>query len=106
MQTRGKKRPVASANPATAPLESCVGVSETAKAVPLVPSETTTSPGCACTPKAAPALSPAPAAIGIPERVSPPKAEGATMRGVMMVRSVRRADFNKSSRYVDVTASK
>ena len=106
VHTSGKKRPVASANPATAPLASCVGVSETAKAVPLVPSETTTSPGCACTPSAAPALSPAPAAIGIPESVSPPNADGATMRGVMMVRSVRRADFKRSSRYVDVTESK
>ena len=28
VQTNGKKRPVASAKPATAPLESCVGVSE------------------------------------------------------------------------------
>ena len=67
VQTRGKKRPVASAKPATAPLGSCVGVSDTAKAVPLVPSETTTSPGYAWTPSAAPALSPAPAAMGIPE---------------------------------------
>ena len=106
MQTSGKKRPVASANPATAPLGSCVGVSETANAVPLVPSETTTSPGWACTPRAAPALSPAPAAMGIPESVVPPNALGAVMRGVMMVRSVRRADFNKSSRYVEVTESK
>ena len=72
VQTRGKKRPVASAKPATAPVASWVGVSETAKAVPDVPSETTTSPGCACTPSAAPALSPAPAAIGIPEVVVPP----------------------------------
>ena len=58
---------MASAKPATAPLASCVGVSDTAKAVPLVPSETMTSPGCACNPSAAPALSPAPAAIGVPD---------------------------------------
>ena len=44
VQTRGRNLPVASAKPATAPLGSCVGVSETANAVPLVPSETTTSP--------------------------------------------------------------
>ena len=57
---------MASANPATAPDASCVGVSETANAVPLVPSETTTSPGWAWIPSAAAALSPAPGAIGIP----------------------------------------
>ena len=47
VQTNGRKFPVASANPATSPRASCVGVFETAKAVPLVPSETTTSPGLA-----------------------------------------------------------
>ena len=47
VQTSGKKRPDASAKPATAPLESCVDVVDTAKAVPLVPSEITTSPGSA-----------------------------------------------------------
>ena len=47
VQTNGKKRPVASAKPATSPDESCVAVSDTAKAVPLVPNETTTSPACA-----------------------------------------------------------
>ena len=47
VQTSGKKRPDASAKPATAPLESCVDVVDTAKAVPLVPSEITTSPGAA-----------------------------------------------------------
>ncbi len=66
MQTSGRYLPVASAKPATDPDGSCVGVCETANAVPLVPRETTTSPGCACSPKAAAALSPAPAAIGIP----------------------------------------
>ncbi|CAB4543018.1 unannotated protein [freshwater metagenome] len=98
VHTSGKKRPVASANPATAPLGSCVGVSETAKAVPLVPRETTTSPGSACTPSAAPALSPAPAAIGIPESVVPPNAEGAIIFGRAISLSVRIAIFNKSSR--------
>ena len=81
MQTSGRNRPVASANPATAPLASCVGVSDTANAVPLVPRDTTTSPGSACRPSAAPALSPAPAAIGIPPEVSPPNDEGAIILG-------------------------
>ena len=81
VQTSGKKRPDASANPATAPLESCVDVVDTANAVPLVPSEITTSPGSACTPRAAAALSPAPGAIGIPEEVVPPNVEGAMIIG-------------------------
>ena len=54
---------------------------ETENAVPLVPSETITSPGCAFKPRAAPALSPAPAAIGIPLSVVPPNAFGATIFG-------------------------
>ena len=81
VQTRGKKRPEASAKPATAPLESCVDVVDTANAVPLVPSEMTTSPGSAWTPSAAPALSPAPAAIGIPAVVVPPNVDGAVIVG-------------------------
>ena len=66
VHTRGRKFPVASAKPATSPLGSLVAILETAKAVPLVPIDTTTSPGCAPTPSAAAALSPVPAAIGIP----------------------------------------
>ncbi|CAB4628848.1 unannotated protein [freshwater metagenome] len=81
MQTSGKKCPDASAKPATCPLASCVGVFETAKAVPLVPSETITSPGSACNPRAAPALSPAPPAIGTPVDVVPPNSPGFTIRG-------------------------
>ena len=69
MQTNGKNLPVKSAKPATAPDGSCVGVSETKNAVPLVPSEITKSPLLAPTPNAAPALSPAPGAIGIPSVV-------------------------------------
>ena len=77
VQASGKKLPVASAKPATSPEESCVEVEETAKAVPLVPSEITKSPTPAPKPSAAPALSPAPAAIGMPLVVSPPKEFGA-----------------------------
>ena len=47
VQTSGKNCPDASANPATCPLASCVGVFDTANAVPLVPRETITSPGSA-----------------------------------------------------------
>ena len=81
MQTSGRKYPVPSAKPATSPLASCVGVFDTAKAVPLVPSETTTSPGSAPTPIAAAALSPVPAAIGIPVGVLAAKVLGSTIRG-------------------------
>ncbi len=66
MQTNGRYLPVRSAKPATAPVGSAVGVSETKKAVPLVPSEIIRSPLLAPNPKPAAALSPAPAAIGIP----------------------------------------
>ncbi|CAB4587730.1 unannotated protein [freshwater metagenome] len=98
VQTSGKKRPVASAKPATAPLESWVGVSETAKAVPLVPSEITTSPGCDCRPRAAAALSPAPAAIGIPDVVTPPNSWGRIIRGNITSLSWRSARRRISSR--------
>lgn len=81
VQTSGRKCPVPSANPATSPVASCVGVFETANAVPLVPSETTTSPGSAPTPIAAAALSPVPAAIGIPLSVFAAKVLGSTIRG-------------------------
>ena len=69
-----------------------------AKAVPDVPSETTTSPGCACTPRAAPALSPAPAAIGIPEEVVPPNSLGAMILGKRSSESWRSARRKMSSR--------
>ena len=81
VHTSGKKRPVASAKPATSPLPSCVAVSDTANAVPLVPKETTTSPGCAPNPSAAAALSPVPAAIGIPAEVLPANVCGSMIRG-------------------------
>src|SRR3990170_4217851 len=65
--TRGRKLPVASAKPATAPDGSAMGRSVTAKTVPDVPIETTTSPGAAPRPSAAPAVSPAPGATRMPD---------------------------------------
>ena len=97
---------MASAKPATAADGSCVGVSETAKAVPLVPRETTTSPGCACTPSAAPALSPAPAAIGIPDVVVAPNALGLMIVGSFTSSLLRRAIARMSRRYSEVVGSK
>ena len=91
VHANGKKLPVASANPATSPDGSCVEVDETAKAVPLVPSEITRSPTDAPRPRAAPALSPAPAAMGIPPDVSPPNEYGATTLGSVTSRSLRSA---------------
>lgn len=58
VQTRGRKRPVASAKPATVPTGSALGASATLNTVPEVPIETITSPGPAPTPSAAAALSP------------------------------------------------
>src|SRR5437764_530542 len=63
VQTNGRKRPVASANPATAPVGSAVGRSATAYTVPDVPIEMTTSPGCSPSPRAAAMLSPVPGPI-------------------------------------------
>lgn len=58
--TSGRKPPAASANPATAPLESVVGSAATAYAVPEVPSDTVTSRGASASPSAAAMLSPVP----------------------------------------------
>src|SRR6266702_4513554 len=66
VHTSGRNRPVASANPATAPDGSAAGTWLTANAVPEVPIETTTSPGSRPRPSAAPMLSPVPAEITVP----------------------------------------
>ena len=95
-----------SANPATSPLASCVGVFETANAVPLVPSETTTSPGWASTPIAAAALSPVPAAIGIPLVVFIAKVFGSTILGKVISCLLPIANWKISSRYLLLTLSK
>ena len=60
VHTRGRKRPLASANPATSPDGSDDGESDPANAVPEVPRDTTTSPGPMSSDKAAPMLSPVP----------------------------------------------
>ncbi len=73
VQTSGRNRPVASANPAIAPVASAVGVSLTAKTVPEVPTEITTSPAAAPRPSAAAALSPAPG----PSRIGPARRDPA-----------------------------
>ncbi len=60
VHARGRNRPVASANPATAPDASLVGCPATANTVPDVPSEIATSPSVRPSPSAAAMLSPVP----------------------------------------------
>ena len=81
MQTRGKNSPEVDAKPAIVPEESFVGVDEIAKAVPLVPSDTITSPSSAWIPNPAPALSPAPAPIFKPFFVVAPNSLLEIIRG-------------------------
>jgi hypothetical protein len=50
VQAKGRKRPVASAKPATVPLSSAVGRSAVAKTVPEVPAEIATSPEASAIP--------------------------------------------------------
>ena len=80
--TSGRKRPVASANPATAPVVSAAGTLVTAYAVPDVPIETTTSPSPTPRPSAAPMLSPVPGDSAAPPEVCPTISAGAASRGV------------------------
>ncbi len=81
VQTSGRKRPVASANPAMAPDGSAAGTVVTANAVPEVPIDTATSPGCRPSPSAAPMLSPVPGASTAPVPVSPTASQGPATRG-------------------------
>jgi hypothetical protein len=81
VHTNGRYRPVASAKPATRPAGSALGLSATAKAVPEVPIEMTTSPGSAPTPSAAAMLSPVPAASSAPAGVRPASSDGASTLG-------------------------
>src|SRR4029077_13189675 len=79
VHTNGRKQPVASAKDATAPVASAVGASLTAKTVPDVPIDTTTSPAPRPTPSAAAMLSPVPAATiaSLPNAVvTPARAPG------------------------------
>ena len=96
--TSGRKWPVASAKPATAPETSAAGTSETAVTTPEVPSETTTSPGAAPSPSAAPALSPhpGPSTQSAPAAV-PTTSSGAATRGVRA--GCPRARLSRSGRY-------
>src|SRR5450755_251636 len=80
--TSGRNRPVASANPATAPVMSAAGTLVTAYAVPEVPIETTTSPSPTPSPSAAPMLSPVPGDSTAPPGVRPTTSDGAASRGV------------------------
>src|SRR5690606_41215314 len=81
VQTRGRSRPVGSANPETRPDASALGSDVTAKAVPEVPIETTTSPGRSPRPSAAPMLSPVPGPSAAPHAVSPTRPPGPATRG-------------------------
>jgi hypothetical protein len=96
VHTSGRKRPVASAKPATRPLGSSLGAEWTAKTVPLVPIDTTTSPGLAPSPSAVAMLSPVPAATTAPVRVSPATALGSSTRGSAGTRP--KASSSRSSR--------
>lgn len=73
VQARGKKAPVASANPLTRPDASRAGTVLTADTTPDVPIETATSPADMASPRAAPALSPAPGPMAkCPQRRASP----------------------------------
>ena len=104
MQTKGRNSPEALAKPAMVPVESWVAVSETAKTVPLVPRETTTSPAFARTPNAAAALSPAPAPILIPADVVCAVSVAATILGT--IASCPRQYSNTSFTYLPVLGLK
>ncbi len=83
VQESGRWPPVASAKPAMAPVSSRIGSRFGVKTVPLVPSETTTSPGVSASPSAAPMLSPVPAATSMPPAVRPAAADGASTSGTL-----------------------
>src|SRR5215472_3781584 len=81
VQTSGRKWPVASANPATAPDGSAAGTSLKANTVPDVPMEIATSPGRSPSPSAAAMLSPVPADSAAPQAVSPVTSAGRATGG-------------------------
>jgi hypothetical protein len=86
VHTSGKKRPVASAKPATVPDGSTAGTSDTTLTTPDVPMEMTTSPGFAPSPSAAAALSPVPGQSVTPCEVTPATSAGpqdSRQRGVV-----------------------
>src|SRR5262249_54802540 len=81
VHTSGRNRPVASANPATAPDGSLAGTSRTATAAPEAPPAPATSPGLGPSPSAAPMLPPVPADTAAPQAVSPTASPGRATRG-------------------------
>ena len=88
--TSGRKRPVASAKPATARWRRPEPIGDTAHATPEVPIETTTSPAPAPSPSAAAALSPAAGAeSGTVEAVRRPDSAGPSTRGTTSVAAER-----------------
>jgi pyruvate/2-oxoglutarate dehydrogenase complex dihydrolipoamide acyltransferase (E2) component len=98
---------VASANPATVPVGSVIGVVETMETTPEVPMETTTSPGSAARPRAAAALSPVPgpstappSAASAPAATVPAGSAGPRTRGTTGVRPNARS--SRSRRYSPV----
>ena len=75
-----------SANPATSPRTSALWAVAIVNAVPLVPRETTTSPGSSSSPIAPAALSPAPGATSAPYGVRPAGSAGFSTEGRAMSR--------------------
>ena len=102
VQTSGRNRPEASANPATAPDGSAVGRSLTAYTVPDVPMEMATSPGRSPTPSAAAMLSPVPGATTARRQV-PAGSNGASTSGTTDDQSRSASTMpSRSQRYVPV----
>ena len=95
---------MASANPATVPVASCVEFSLRVKAVPLVPSETTADPDSSPRPRPAAMLSPVPGAIAMPSGVWPTTSAGSATRGRSIIRPS--ASSTRSSRYLPLAGSK
>src|SRR5262245_54755388 len=100
VHTSGSCAPVASAKPATKPDASAVTMSYVANTVPLVPSDTTTSPGWIDNPSAAAMLSPVPGPTTIPPGPAPAGWDGPFTRGVPITRP--NASSSRSSRYAPV----
>ena len=105
VHTSGRNRPVASANPATAPDGSSAGTSLTANAVPEVPIDTATSPGRSPSPSAAPMLSPVPADTAAPHAVCPTISPGRRHPGQPRARA-RVAASTRSGRQIPFAGEK
>src|SRR5690625_6599750 len=101
----GRKRPVASANPVTVPLASSGRASETIAHTPDVPIDTDTSPGPSERPRAAPMLSPVPAAMAAPEGVRAMRSEEHTSELQSRGHLVCRLLLEKKKSYADSKAA-